>query len=174
MCIRLKERMGTGNIQKREKELLDILFKRFKKITNATVLEGGATDRLGVVSFMITGAHYNLVVKLLNDRFGVQTRGGCSCAGSYGHYLLGVTKTDSERILGEILSGNLKNKPGWVRLSVHPTMTDDEMHLIMDAIGQIAANHTEWAMDYRYCPASNEFKGNCETIGEVPGFDCLL
>jgi selenocysteine lyase/cysteine desulfurase len=157
MCIRLKENMGTGNIRKRENELLNILFKGFKKITNATVLEGGITARLGVVSFMITGAHYSLVVKLLNDRFGIQTRGGCSCASTYGHYLLGINEADSHRILGEILSGNLQNKPGWVRLSVHPTMTNDEMHLIMNAIGQIAANHTEWGMEYRYCPARNEF-----------------
>ncbi|HTE00068.1 MAG TPA: aminotransferase class V-fold PLP-dependent enzyme [Mucilaginibacter sp.] len=157
LCIRLKESMGTRNIRERKKELLAILFKRFEKITNTTVLGGCISDRLGVVSFIIRGAHYNLVVKLLNDRFGIQTRGGCSCAGSYGHYLLGVTKTDSQRILGDILSGNLQDKPGWVRLSIHPTMTDDEMHLIMDAIGQIAAKHTEWGMNYRYCPASNEF-----------------
>jgi selenocysteine lyase/cysteine desulfurase len=149
--------MGTGNMRKREKELLVILFNRFEKIKHATILEGGVTDRLGVVSFIIRGAHYNLVVKLLNDRFGIQTRGGCSCAGTYGHYLLSVSKTDSHGILGDILSGNLQGKPGWVRLSIHPTMTDDEMNLIMDAIGQVAANHTKWGMNYHHCPANNEF-----------------
>lgn len=162
MCIRLKERMGTGNMRKREKELLVILFNRFEKIKHAIVLEGSVRDRLGVVSFIIRGAHYNLVVKLLNDRFGIQTRGGCSCAGTYGHYLLSVSKTDSHRILGDILSGDLQGKPGWVRLSVHPTMTDNEMNLIMDAIGQVAANHAEWGRDYHYCPANNEFIRNAK------------
>jgi selenocysteine lyase/cysteine desulfurase len=163
MCIRLKENMGTGNMRKREKELLVILFSRFEKIKNAKILEGSVRDRLGVVSFIIRGAHYNLVVKLLNDRFGIQTRGGCSCAGTYGHYLLKVSKTDSQEILGAILSGNLQGKPGWVRLSIHPTMTDDEMNLIMDAIGQVAANHRAWGMDYHYCPVNNEFILNAKT-----------
>ncbi|MDB5024461.1 MAG: aminotransferase class V-fold PLP-dependent enzyme [Mucilaginibacter sp.] len=163
LCIRLKESMGTRNIRKREKELLAIVFNRFKKIKRAAILEGGLTDRLGVVSFLIAGAHYNLVVKLLNDRFGIQTRGGCSCASTYGHYLLGVNKTDSGRILANIISGDLQCKPGWIRLSIHPTMTDDQVHLMMDAIGQIADNHTEWGMDYRYCPASNEFIRNART-----------
>jgi selenocysteine lyase/cysteine desulfurase len=156
--------MGTGNMRMREKELLAILFNRFEQIKNATILKGSVTDRLGVVSFIIPGAHYNLVVKLLNDRFGIQTRGGCSCAGTYGHYLLNVSKTDSHRILGDILSGDLQGKPGWVRLSIHPTMTDNEMNLIMDAIGQIAANHREWGRDYHYCPVNNEFIRNAKAV----------
>jgi selenocysteine lyase/cysteine desulfurase len=157
LCIRLKEAMGTARIRQREKELLAIMFARFKSIKNATILERQVTDRMGVVSFMIQGTHYNLVVKLLNERFGIQARGGCSCAGTYGHYLLNVDQTVSRKILADIQAGYLENKPGWVRLSIHPTMTDAEIQLIMDAVQQIAVHYLTWAQDYQYCRTINEF-----------------
>jgi selenocysteine lyase/cysteine desulfurase len=122
---------------------------RFKFIENATILEGWATDRLGVLSFVIRGAHYDLVVKLLNDRFGVQARGGCSCAGTYGHFLLNVDQAVSRKVLADIRAGHSGNKPGWVRLSIHPTMTDAEIQLIMDAVQQIAIHYPAWARDYQ-------------------------
>ncbi|MES2378426.1 MAG: aminotransferase class V-fold PLP-dependent enzyme [Bacteroidota bacterium] len=157
LCIQLKEAMGTARMKARKKELLNIIFARFNQINSATVLQGEMTERLGVVSFMIEGAHYNLVVRLLNDRFGIQTRGGCSCAGTYGHYLLQVDQATSAKILADIQAGHPENKPGWVRLSVHPTMTDKEVHFIMDAIAQIVARYLTWARDYQYCHTTNEF-----------------
>jgi selenocysteine lyase/cysteine desulfurase len=157
LCIRLKEAMGTERMLGREKELLSIIFARFKSIKNATILQGQITGRLGIVSYMIEGAHHNLVVKLLNDRFGIQARGGCSCAGTYGHYLLKVDKSTSEKIQKDILAGHLENKPGWVRLSVHPTMTDAEIHFIIDAVQQIALHHPAWATHYQHCHTTNEF-----------------
>jgi selenocysteine lyase/cysteine desulfurase len=114
-----------------------------------------------VISFIVPGAHYNLIVKLLNDRFGIQTRGGCSCAGTYGHYLLKVDEARSLGILDSMRKGDLSCKPGWVRLSVHPTMTDAETGFIMDAIELTAIHFQEWMKDYKYDPGANEysFKG---------------
>jgi selenocysteine lyase/cysteine desulfurase len=162
MCVRLKERMGVDNILQREEEMLGMIFDRFSKIENVELLEAGIKKRLGVLSFMITGAHYNLVVKMLNDRFGIQTRGGCSCAGTYGHFLLHVDKSRSYEILHSIRSGDLQCKPGWIRLSVHPTMTDAEIDFIMDAIESTAFHYPEWKEDYSYDPGANEyvFKGS--------------
>jgi selenocysteine lyase/cysteine desulfurase len=157
LCIRLKEKMGVAQMRQREKELLDIIFARFVHISNAVILEGSAKERLGVVAFTITGAHYNLTVKLLNDLFGIQLRGGCSCAGTYGHYLLKVNQASSEKVLADIQAGDLSTKPGWVRLSIHPTMTDEDIHLIMDGIAKIAANFQELSSDYQYCRETNEF-----------------
>ena len=161
MCIRLKEEMGVENIFRREKELLQIIFERFSTIKNAKILERNIKKRLAVVSFTIDGAHYNLIVKILNDRFGIQVRGGCSCAGTYGHFLLHVDQARSFQILNSIRSGNLLCKPGWVRLSIHPTMTNAEINFIMDAIEIVAGNFLEWSNDYIYDPRSNEyfFKG---------------
>jgi selenocysteine lyase/cysteine desulfurase len=161
MCIRLKEEMGVENIMLREEELLQIIFDRFLKMKNVEMLEGSVKSRLGIISFIVNGAHYNLIVKILNDRFGIQTRGGCSCAGTYGHMLLQVDKTKSYEILNAIRSGDLLCKPGWIRLSVHPTMTNAEIDFIMDAIELTASNFREWVKDYTYDSGSNEylFKG---------------
>ena len=161
MCIRLKEEMGVENILKREEEILEVVFNRFSKIKNVEVLEGCIKKRLGVIAFIVKGAHYNLIVKILNDRFGIQTRGGCSCAGTYGHMLLHVDKEASYQLLQSIRSGDLLCKPGWIRLSVHPTMTSSEIDFIMDAIQSTARNFNEWMKDYAYNRVCNEysFKG---------------
>lgn len=157
MCIRLKEAMGVENIRRREEEMLRIIFYRMAQMKNVAVLEGSCQQRLGVVSFIVAGAPYNLVVALLNDRFGIQTRGGCSCAGTYGHHLLGVDAPRSYGILQSIRAGDLSRKPGWVRLSVHPVMTDAEVEFIMDAIESTALHFREWMQDYEYDSGRNEF-----------------
>jgi selenocysteine lyase/cysteine desulfurase len=157
MCIRLKERMGVENILRRDEEILEVIFERFASMENVHVLEGGVKKRLGIVAFIIPGAHYNLVVKMLNDRFGLQTRGGCSCAGTYGHRLLQVDEHRSYEILDRIRQGDLLSKPGWVRLSVHPTMTDAEIEFIMDAIQLTAAHWRTWAKDYCCDAGSGQF-----------------
>jgi selenocysteine lyase/cysteine desulfurase len=110
-----------------------------------------------VLSFYVEGLHYNLAVQLLNDRFGIQVRGGCSCAGTYGHYLLQVSVDHSKSITDKINAGILCDKPGWVRLSLHPTMSDAEARYIVDAIRELSEKHREWAADYSYCERSNEF-----------------
>ena len=112
MCVRLKEEMGVENILQREEEMLQLIFDRFSKIKNIEILEGPIKKRLGVIAFIVKGAHHNLIVKMLNDRFGIQTRGGCSCAGTYGHILLHVDKPSSYEILHSIRSGDLLCKPG--------------------------------------------------------------
>ncbi len=121
------------------------------------ILADPIEDRLAIISFYIEDAHYNLIVKLLNDRFGVQVRGGCSCAGTYGHYLLHVDPARSKYITDLIDSGDLSEKPGWVRMSLHPTTTDEELEYIVDAIGKIAKSHGDWAKEYSYSKTRNEF-----------------
>lgn len=157
LSIQLKEKMGVKNILDREHELNAIIFKRLKKIENLRILAENHTDRLGVFSFYIEDVHYNLIVKLLNDRFGVQTRGGCSCAGTYGHYLLNVDEPTSKSIEQKILDGCLIERPGWVRMSIHPTMTNDEVDFICDAIEAVSYNFNEWGKDYEYDAIKNEF-----------------
>jgi hypothetical protein len=148
MAIVLKEQMGTDNIQKREEEQLAILWKYFEAIPNLNILASQHKHRLGIISFYIDGLHFNLAVKMLNDRFGIQTRGGCSCAGTYGHYLLHVDQQFSNKITNLIDQGDYSQKPGWIRLSIHPVMTDEELHFIGKAVTELAANFKEWANDY--------------------------
>jgi len=158
LCVQLKEKMGVENILEREHELLQRIFAVLKPITNLHILAEQHEDRLGVISFYIEDLHYNLGVKLLNDHFGVQTRGGCACAGTYGHYLLDIDLQTSKSITDVINTGDLSVKPGWIRLSIHPTMTNEEVDYTLAAIQHIAANHVEMFKDYEYCSRHNEFK----------------
>jgi selenocysteine lyase/cysteine desulfurase len=121
------------------------------------ILAENISDRLGVISFYIDDLHYNLGVKLLNDRFGIQVRGGCSCAGTYGHYLLHVEKEYSNQITCKINQGDLTDKPGWIRMSIHPTMTDSELEYILDGIVELANQHQSWSKEYNYIPKENNF-----------------
>lgn len=148
LCMQLKNEIGVKNIEEREEEILDIIWRSFDEIPNLHVLADAHKKRLGVISFYIDDLHYNLGVKMLNDRFGIQTRGGCSCAGTYGHYLLHVTKEDSKKITEQISAGNCSTKPGWIRLSIHPTHTNEEIEYMMDAVKQLAENHRIWKIDY--------------------------
>ncbi len=157
LAIRLKEEMGVENILVREKEQVEIIWKRLTKIDKLHILAPDIKDRLGVFSFYIEGLHYNLGVKLLNDKFGIQTRGGCSCAGTYGHYLLNIDEKKSHEITVKVSQGKLSYKPGWIRMSIHPTMLNEEIEYILDAIEQLSQNFEEWGKDYVYNENNNEF-----------------
>jgi selenocysteine lyase/cysteine desulfurase len=157
LAIKLKEQMGVDNILKREHEIVSTFFKQLKSIENLNILAGQHTERLGVFSFYIDDLHYNLGVKLLNDRFGIQTRGGCSCAGTYGHYLLHVDYQTSHELTNEISIGDFVRKPGWIRLSIHPTTTNAELAFVCESLKALAQHHKTWALDYNYISSNNEF-----------------
>ncbi len=157
LALLLKDEMNTEKIEQREKHLLAIVFKELKRVPNLNILAGHIEDRLGAISFYVDKIHYNLFVKLLNDRFGIQVRGGCSCAGTYGHFLLHIDQQTSKKITDQIDAGDLSAKPGWVRLSIHPTMTDEEIYYITHAIREIVTNIHRWEKDYIYSPHMNEF-----------------
>jgi selenocysteine lyase/cysteine desulfurase len=170
LTIKLKEQMGVENILQREHELSSMFFNKLKGIKDLNILAAQHEDRLGVFSFYIDDLHYNLGVKLLNDRFGIQTRGGCSCAGTYGHYLLHVDYETSHELTQEISIGDLVRKPGWIRLSIHPTTTNEEMSLICKSLKALAMHHKEWANEYDYISSTNEFvhKSSTNTSDELP------
>jgi len=157
LSIQLKEEMGIENIHKREEEINKEIFKQLKPIKNLVILAKRHEDRLGVFSFYINDLHFNLGVKMLNDRFGIQTRGGCSCAGTYGHFLLHVDQQKSHDLIEKISDGCLLDKPGWIRMSIHPTTTNKEVDFICKSIKDMAENFKEWEKDYQYVESSNEF-----------------
>jgi selenocysteine lyase/cysteine desulfurase len=157
LAIVLKEKMGTDALEQREREIVSTVFDQLEAIPGVHVLAPHVADRIAIVSFYVEHAHYNLFVRLLNDRFGVQARGGCSCAGTYGHYLLNIDERISKRITDQIERGDLSHKPGWVRLSFHPMMTPEDVDYAVHAVREIVANIDSWKDDYRYDKHSNEF-----------------
>ena len=158
LAISLKEKMMPKKMQLREQQLLDIFYKRLDALPELTILGHRQTPHIGCVSFNIKGLHYNLVVRLLNDRFGIQVRGGWSCANTYAHYLLELGAQFSDTIITEIESQNLSNKSEWVRISLHPIMSDEEVHYIADAIEGIMEKNTEWGKDYIYKPKKKQIR----------------
>lgn len=157
LAIQLKEKMGVANILKREHELVEYVFEALNPNPNVVILAQEHQDRLGVISFYVKDLHFNLGVKMLNDKFGIQTRGGCSCAGTYGHYLLHVDQETSNNLVCQITSGDLINKPGWIRMSIHPTTTTQEIEFVCQSINDLANHHQEWEKDYQYNYKTNEF-----------------
>ncbi len=157
LAIELKEQMGVVNIENREKELIPRAFKGLRAIPKVKILADNTMDRIGALSFYIEEVHYNLVVKLLSDKYGIQVRGGCACAGTYGHYLLNVSYDYSHEITQLINHGDLSQKPGWIRWSIHPTTLDSEIDYFVYAIDEIRKNHQKWAAEYHYDKKTNEF-----------------
>ena len=90
LAILLKEEMGIDKMAEREHELKDLFLEGLAGIPKLSCLEERQTNRLGYISFYVKDVHHNLIVRLLNDRFGIQSRGGCSCAGTYGHVLFQI------------------------------------------------------------------------------------
>ncbi len=157
LSIKLKEKMGVENIIAREEELLPIALKRFREIPRVHLLANNIDDRLGIISFYVEDIHFNLMVKLLNDKYGIQMRGGCSCAGTYGHYLLHIDPSRSKGITDLIDKQDLSQKPGWVRFSIHPTMTNSELEYIMNGIEEIVLNISELEKYYIHNLENNEY-----------------
>ncbi len=157
LAIQLKEAMGTQQILEQEHYLTSILFDELQQIPEIIILEAQNRHRLGFISFYCPTIHHNLIVRLLNDQFGIQTRGGCLCAGTYGHVLLQINVHKSREITQRLDEGDFSLKPGWVRISIHPTMTASEMYYIANALRAVIANAKQWAKAYRFEPATGDY-----------------
>lgn len=180
MAMLLKEEIGVANIKKREAEQIELIWPLLEQNQNLHLLAATHKNRIPVLSFYIDDLHYNIGVKILNDRFGIQVRGGCSCAGTYGHYLLNVSKDHSQRISDLINQGDFSEKLGWIRLSLHPVMSNKELLYIADAIQQLCENHAAWSEPYHEEYACNhittlEKKESVEIQNEIAGwYDKIL
>ncbi|GAB5466358.1 MAG: aminotransferase class V-fold PLP-dependent enzyme [Candidatus Kapaibacteriales bacterium] len=158
LAVKLKESMDTKAIAEREHTINRRLFSELSKIDGLHILADHHQDRLSIFSFVIEGMHYNLATKILSDKYGIQVRGGCSCAGTYGHYLLNLTPRLSRSIYDEVIGHNdIYQRPGWVRLSLHPTITDSEIDYIVDSLSELVAEAPAFSKDYDYCKNMHTF-----------------
>jgi selenocysteine lyase/cysteine desulfurase len=157
LAIKLKEQLAVDKMLRREEEILRELLPGLSSIEGVRVLADGFEKRLAIVSFCIEEMHYNLAVRVLSDYYGIQSRGGCSCAGTYGHFLLNIGQKESKALTDRIDKGDLSAKPGWARISLHPTTTTAEVLSIVAAVREIATNRRQWAREYTYDATTNEF-----------------
>lgn len=167
LCFRLKEQMGIDLIRAREAELTEALLNGLGTVPGIALLDGHIRNRMGVLSFHTPRIHYPLFVRLLNDYFGIQARGGCACAGTYGHFLFDLDSETSAKIMQQVENGNLAVKPGFVRISLHPVMTDDEIRWIVRAVAEVDRHGEEWSKDYVYDALRNDYRHKDRTVFDI-------
>ncbi|MBN9610041.1 MAG: aminotransferase [Actinobacteria bacterium 69-20] len=159
LVFQLKAAVGTATIRAQEERLLRRAVAAWSQVPTIEILGNLAAERLSIVSFVVRRPggkylHHNFVVALLSDLFGIQSRGGCSCAGPYGHRLLGIDLTESHRYEREVTGGCEGIKPGWVRVNFNYFVSDTVVDYIIDAVTLIAIDGWKLLPDYRFDPSS--------------------
>ena len=153
LVFQLKEAVGVDEIRLREESFIRRAIAHWQQNPDIEILGNPDLDRLSIVSFVVKHRgrylHHNFVVALLNDLFGIQSRGGCSCAGPYGHRLLGIDIEKSHEFEREISRGCEGIKPGWVRVNFNYFISDAVFEFILDAVAFVATDGWRLLPEYR-------------------------
>jgi len=156
LVFQLKDAVGAPTIRAREEDFIHRAIASWAQNPNLRILGNVDAWRLSIVSFVVRHnaryLHHNFIVALLNDLFGIQARGGCSCAGPYGHRLLGIDLATSQEFEREIVRGCEGIKPGWVRVNFNYFLSETQFQFILDAIHLIADHGWKLLPDYRFAP----------------------
>jgi selenocysteine lyase/cysteine desulfurase len=143
LVFQLKDAVGIDVIRAHEEDYLRRAVAAWQEEPTIEILGNLDAERLSIVSFVVRGPsgrhlHHNYVVTLLNDLFGIQSRGGCSCAGPYGHRLLGIDLDRSHEYEHEIASGCEGIKPGWVRVNFNYFISEAVFQYVVEAVRLVA------------------------------------
>jgi selenocysteine lyase/cysteine desulfurase len=155
LVVQLKQAVGVDVIRGHEESFLRRAVAAWDGDPHIQILGNLDAERLSIVSFVVRRPggkylHHNFVVAVLNDLFGIQSRGGCSCAGPYGHRLLGIDLETSHEFEREILHGCEGIKPGWVRVNFNYFISDVVFDYIVQAVHLVAAEGWKLLPDYRF------------------------
>ena len=154
LVFQLKEAVGVDAIRRREESFIRRAIASWDTNPDIEILGNHDADRLSIVSFVVRHGerylHHNFVVALLNDLFGIQSRGGCSCAGPYGHRLLGIDVDRSHEFEREITRGCEGIKPGWVRVNFNYFISEAVFSFIIDAVHRVARDGWRLLPFYRF------------------------
>jgi selenocysteine lyase/cysteine desulfurase len=161
LVFRLKQAVGVQTIQAHEERAIRRAIAAWSDEPSLEVLGNPRAARLSIVSFVVRHGgrylHHDLVVALLNDLFGIQARGGCSCAGPYGHRLLGIDEERSHAYERAIDRGCPGLKPGWVRINFTWFLTDAVIDFLIEAVRLVARHGWRLLDDYRFEPATGRW-----------------
>jgi selenocysteine lyase/cysteine desulfurase len=164
LVFQIKDAVGVDVINAREHELTHRAMKSWAANENIEVLGNpDPSSRVGIISFNIRDAegrylHHKFLTALLNDLFGIQSRAGCSCAGPYGHRLLGIDEATSEQYRNAVQQGHCGLKPGWCRVGLHWVMDDAEANYVIDAVHFIAREGHRFLAQYEFELATGTWK----------------
>lgn len=177
LAFEVKRAVGETVIEERESAMLSRAFRRWREEPNIEIL--GVDDparRIGIVSFNLRDGdgylHPRFVTTLLDDLFGIQSRAGCSCAGPYGHALLGIDDDTARRYRHWIVEGVEGIKPGWCRVGFHYVFDDAEVDYLVEAVAFVARHGRRFLPLYRFDPACGAFSHHAAVEGYH--FDDLL
>ncbi|MFE9651231.1 aminotransferase class V-fold PLP-dependent enzyme [Streptomyces sp. NPDC006365] len=162
LVFALKQAIGTDTIQAAEERHWRQALSRWDGNPRIEILGNHHARRLSIISFRIRHGdhvylHHNYVVALLNDLFGIQARGGCSCAGPYGHRLLAIDPATSHALRDEVARGCDGIKPGWTRLNFNYFISDTVRDYLIDAVDLIATHGHRLLPDYRFDPHTGQW-----------------
>ncbi|MFC6239215.1 aminotransferase class V-fold PLP-dependent enzyme [Longivirga aurantiaca] len=165
----LKRNVGTDIIRAHEDDFLRRAVAAWSAHPTIDILGNLDAERLSIVSFTVRRPggrylHHNFVVALLNDLFGIQSRGGCSCAGPYGHRLLGIDLEKSHEFEREITHGCEGIKPGWVRVNFNYFVSDEVFQYVVQAVAMVADHGWKLVPQYRFDVASGRWRHKDGTV----------
>jgi selenocysteine lyase/cysteine desulfurase len=170
MVFKLQQEVGTDEIERREAIFVQRAVKAFKQCPSLDMLGNPDAPRLSIMSLRFNhggkALHYGFIVALLNDLFGIQVRGGCSCAGPYGHALLDMDMTYSRAIEAEIAQGTMVLRPGWVRLNFNYFIADAEFDYLVAAITLVAEQGWRMLPFYHFDTAAGTWR--YEQLKQLP------
>lgn len=158
LCFDLKHALGAERIRRVEHGYLQRALAEWTRNPGLEILGNLETERLGVVSMIFRGLHHNYVVSLLSDFFGIQVRGGCMCAGPYGHELLHIDPAVSLGLKREIQQGHCGVKPGWVRVSFSPVTREDEFATLLEGVEFVTRRGREYLDRYELVDELGEWR----------------
>jgi selenocysteine lyase/cysteine desulfurase len=171
LVFQLKQTVGTEAIRDKETSFIRRAIASWEQNPRIEILGNHEAERLSIVSFVIRNGdrylHHNFVVALLNDLFGIQSRGGCSCAGPYGHRLLGIDIETSHEFEREISKGCEGIKPGWVRVNFNYFISEEVFEYIIQAVHLVADSGHLLLHHYRFDPPSGLWL-NQDGVAEPP------
>ena len=169
LVFQLKQTVGTDTIRRREESFIRRAIASWCANPNLDVLGNHEAERLSIVSFVVKFGerhlHHNYVVALLNDLFGIQSRGGCSCAGPYGHRLLGIDLDTSHEFAREVARGCEGIKPGWVRVNFNYFISEAVFDYMLQAVHLIADEGWKLLPLYRFDPAAGRWQHQDKSAG---------
>jgi selenocysteine lyase/cysteine desulfurase len=167
----VKQSVGESLIREREESFIRRAISSWRTNPNIEILGNVDAERLSIVSFVVKCGerylHHNFVVALLNDVFGIQSRGGCSCAGPYGHRLLGIDLDTSREFEREIGRGSEGIKPGWVRVNFNYFISENVLDYILEAVHLVARDGWRLLHQYDFDPATGLWR-HTQGPGEPP------
>jgi selenocysteine lyase/cysteine desulfurase len=158
LAFDLKHAIGAERIQRVERGYLGRALELWTRHPGIEILGDLEADRLGIVSMIFRGLHHNFAVALLNDYFGIQVRGGCMCAGPYGHELLHIDPAVSHAIQRELEHGHCSVKPGWVRVSFAPVTGEQEFQTLLEGVDFVTRRGRGLMSQYQLVDETGEWR----------------